>query len=349
MVYPIVKYGDPVLEREAENVTEFDTPELHKFLEDMFESMYAAKGVGLAAPQIGVGAQDRRHRLSRMARDPDEKIVLINPEDHSRRRQAGGRRRLPEHSRISRAGARAASSVTVRAQNAKGESFEQTGEDLLARAFLHETDHLYGTLYISHISALKRDLIRRKIRKLAKRRRMGARSPNARWSYLGTPAFAVPTLERIVEAGHQVLAVVTQPDRPKGRGPAPAASPVKEAALRLGLPVFQPERIRRPEARGAPARACAPTPWWWSATARSFRNRSSICRRTASSTCTRSLLPKYRGAAPIQWAIANGETRHRRHHHADRRGARHRRHAAARPRRRSARKKRPSSWARAWP
>ena len=56
--------------------------------------------------------------------------------------------------------------VTVRAQNAKGESFEMTGEDLLARAFLHETDHLNGRLYISHVSALKRDLIRRKIRKL---------------------------------------------------------------------------------------------------------------------------------------------------------------------------------------
>ena len=54
MIYPIVKYGDPVLEREAETVTEFDTPELHKFIEDMFESMYAAKGVGLAAPQIGI-------------------------------------------------------------------------------------------------------------------------------------------------------------------------------------------------------------------------------------------------------------------------------------------------------
>ena len=54
MVYPIVKYGDAVLEKEAENVTEFDTPELHKLIEDMFESMYAAKGVGLAAPQIGI-------------------------------------------------------------------------------------------------------------------------------------------------------------------------------------------------------------------------------------------------------------------------------------------------------
>src|SRR5205085_11228648 len=58
--------------------------------------------------------------------------------------------------------------VTVRAQNVKGETFEQTGEDLLARAFLHETDHLYGRLYICHISALRRDLIRRKVRKLAK-------------------------------------------------------------------------------------------------------------------------------------------------------------------------------------
>ena len=65
--------------------------------------------------------------------------------------------------------------------------------------------------------------------------------------YLGTPAFAVPTLERAVEAGHEVLAVFTQPDRPKGRGQKDAMPPVKEAALLLGLPVHQPERIRRPE------------------------------------------------------------------------------------------------------
>ena len=65
--------------------------------------------------------------------------------------------------------------------------------------------------------------------------------------FLGTPAFAVPTLERIIDAGHGVQAVFTQPDRPKGRGGQLNASPVKEAALRLGLPVHQPERIRRPE------------------------------------------------------------------------------------------------------
>ena len=66
--------------------------------------------------------------------------------------------------------------------------------------------------------------------------------------FLGTPAFAVPTLETMVEAGHEILGVFTQPDRPSGRGRALTAPPVKEAALRLGLAVHQPERIRRPEA-----------------------------------------------------------------------------------------------------
>src|SRR6476646_11725315 len=79
MVYPIVKFGDPVLEREAANVTEFDTPELNKFLEDMFESMYAAKGVGLAAPQIGVSRKIAVIDCSN-GENPDEKLVLINPQ-----------------------------------------------------------------------------------------------------------------------------------------------------------------------------------------------------------------------------------------------------------------------------
>ena len=78
MVYPIVKLGDPVLEREAAEVTEFDTPELHKFLDDMFESMYASKGVGLAAPQIGVSRKIAVIDVSNGER-PEDKLVLINP------------------------------------------------------------------------------------------------------------------------------------------------------------------------------------------------------------------------------------------------------------------------------
>ena len=164
MVYPIVKFGDPVLETEAANVTEFDTPELHKFLEDMFESMYAAKGVGLAAPQIGVGKKIAVIDCSN-GENAEEKIVIINPKIV----QMEGKQ-VWEEGCLSIPGfreqVRRARRVTLRAQNAKGDEFEMTGEDLLARAFLHETEHLYGRLYITHISALKRDLMKRKIKKL---------------------------------------------------------------------------------------------------------------------------------------------------------------------------------------
>src|SRR3954454_15655451 len=166
MVYPIVKFGDPVLDREADEVSDFDTPDLHKFLADMFESMYAAKGVGLAAPQIGIARKIAVIDCSN-GENPDEKLVLINPKIlHVEGKQVGeeGCLSIPGFREQVRRGKR----VTVRAQDARGEEFEMTGEDLLARAFLHETDHLYGRLYITHISALKRDLIRRKVRKLAK-------------------------------------------------------------------------------------------------------------------------------------------------------------------------------------
>ena len=164
MVYPIVKFGDPVLEREAAEVTEFDTPELHKFLDDMFESMYAAKGVGLAAPQIGFSRKIAVIDVSNGER-PEDKLVLINPtivKVDGKQEGEEGCLSIPGFREQVRRGR----SVTIRAQNARGEVFEQTAEDLLARAFLHETDHLNGRLYITHISALKRDLMKRKIKKL---------------------------------------------------------------------------------------------------------------------------------------------------------------------------------------
>jgi peptide deformylase len=166
MVHPITKYGQPVLEEKAAAITEFDTPELHKLVDDMFDSMYAARGVGLAAPQIGIG---RRIAVIDVTggEDASQKLVLINPEiigaDGSQTGEEGCLSIPTFRESVTRA-----KKVTVRAQNVKGEPFEMTGEDLLARAFLHETDHLNGKLYISHISALKRDLIRRKIRKLQK-------------------------------------------------------------------------------------------------------------------------------------------------------------------------------------
>jgi peptide deformylase len=164
MVYPIVRFGNPVLENEAEDVAEFDTPELHKFLEDMFESMYAAKGVGLAAPQIGFGKKIAVIDASN-GENPQDKLVLINPlilKSEGRQDGEEGCLSIPGFREQVRRGRR----VTIQARNAKGEIFEKTGEDLLARAFQHEVDHLYGRLYITHLSALKRDLIKRKIKKL---------------------------------------------------------------------------------------------------------------------------------------------------------------------------------------
>jgi peptide deformylase len=165
MIYPIVKYGNPVLEKPAETVAVFDE-ELQKLLDDMFESMYAAHGVGLAAPQIGIARRIAVIDVT-FKENPEAKLVLINPEiihKEGKHTQSEGCLSIPDfRENVTRAG-----KVTVRAQDAKGEVFEKTGEELLARALQHETDHLNGKLYISHLSGLKRDLMKRKIKKLMK-------------------------------------------------------------------------------------------------------------------------------------------------------------------------------------
>jgi peptide deformylase len=164
-IYPIVKYGDPILEKPTLPVKNFDA-KLGELAEDMFASMYAAQGVGLAAPQIGL--------TLRMAvvdvtggKNPEAKIVLANPEII----HAEGEKR-EEEGCLSIPGFRGyvirPQFVTIKAQNAKGETFEIRGEDLLARAFCHEIDHLNGVLFIQHLSMLKRDLIKRNIKKLKK-------------------------------------------------------------------------------------------------------------------------------------------------------------------------------------
>ncbi|HEX5435117.1 MAG TPA: peptide deformylase [Candidatus Angelobacter sp.] len=163
MIYPIVKYGDPVLEKPAEAITEFKD-ELQKLVDDMFESMYAAHGVGLAAPQIGISKRIVVIDIN-FKEDPKDKLVLVNPEIirmEGRQRGSEGCLSLPEF----REDVTRPNVVTVRAQDLQGKWFETTGEELLARALMHETDHLNGKLYISHVSALKRDIMKRKIRKL---------------------------------------------------------------------------------------------------------------------------------------------------------------------------------------
>jgi len=164
-IHKIVKYGDPVLEKPAATIKKFDA-ELEQLVEDMFASMYAAQGVGLAAPQIGKSIRLAVVDVT-LGKNPEAKIVLVNPEII----HAEGEVR-EEEGCLSIPGFRGyvvrPQFVTVRAQNAKGETFEIRGENLLARAFCHEIDHLNGILFLTHLSMLKRDLIKRKIKKLRK-------------------------------------------------------------------------------------------------------------------------------------------------------------------------------------
>lgn len=164
-VLPIVKYGAPVLETVGEPVTEFDD-ELKKLVDDMFETMYAAPGVGLAAPQIGVS-----RRLFVMdcsgGRDRAQRIAMINPVVlNVEGEQLGeeGCLSFPDIFFPVKRGLRA----VVRAQDVDGEEFELDGMDLTARCMLHETDHCEGILFLDRTTPLKREMAKRKIKKLVK-------------------------------------------------------------------------------------------------------------------------------------------------------------------------------------
>ena len=165
MIYPVVKYGEAVLEKTTKPVEKFDE-ELAKLCEDMFESMYAANGVGLAAPQIGLGRRLAVVDVT-VGKNPEAKIVLANPEiihAEGEQREEEGCLSVPGF----RGNVARPQYVTVRAQDATGKTFEMNGEGLLARAFCHELDHLDGVLFLKHLGLVKRDLIRRRIRKLKK-------------------------------------------------------------------------------------------------------------------------------------------------------------------------------------
>jgi peptide deformylase len=165
MIHPILKYGATVLETPTQPVEKFDE-QLAALVQDMFESMYAAQGVGLAAPQIGRDVCVAVVDVS-VGKNPEAKLVLANPQivhSEGEQREEEGCLSLPGF----RGYVARPQYVTVRAQDAAGTEFEMRGEGLLARAFCHEIDHLHGTLFIMHLSMLKRDLIKRKIRKLKK-------------------------------------------------------------------------------------------------------------------------------------------------------------------------------------
>ena len=165
MILNVVKYGDPILTKRADEVSEFDE-KLHKLIDDMFETMYGAPGVGLAAPQVGV-----LKRLFVMdcssGKNNKQKVVLINPVIESEEGEQVG-----DEGCLSFPGIfleiKRAQRVVVRAQDLDGSEITLDVMDLEARCVSHETDHLDGELFISYLSPLKRDLTKRKIKKRIK-------------------------------------------------------------------------------------------------------------------------------------------------------------------------------------
>ncbi|MER3427761.1 MAG: peptide deformylase [Pyrinomonas sp.] len=161
----IVKYPDPVLETPGDPVTEFDEG-LRQLVEDMFETMYAASGVGLAAPQVGVSK-----RLFVMdcsgGRDLAQRYVMINPQIVMTEGEQTGDEGCLSFPGIYIPVTRAMRAI-VRAQDLEGREFELDAQELAARCVLHETDHCDGILFIERVSPLKREMVKRRIKKLIK-------------------------------------------------------------------------------------------------------------------------------------------------------------------------------------
>jgi peptide deformylase len=165
----IVTYPNPVLETPGEPVTVFDE-KLKKLVKNMFETMDAASGVGLAAPQVGVS-----RRLFVMdcsgGRDPQQRVALINPTVLTIEGEQNGDEGCLSFPGVFFPVKRSLRAV-VRAQDVNGELFELDGMDLTARCMLHETDHCDGIVFIDHTTVLKREMVKRKMRRLAKMAKM---------------------------------------------------------------------------------------------------------------------------------------------------------------------------------
>ena len=164
-VRPIVKYGHPGLHKPSETVKEIDGT-IHKLLDDMVETMYAAPGIGLAAPQIAVPLRVIIVDLS-VGEEPGQLIKLINPEfviREGEQRHDEGCLSVPGFGGSPVRPAR----VVVKGRDPDGKERTYEGTELLARAFCHEIDHIDGLLFVDRLTPLKRDLMKRKLRKKAR-------------------------------------------------------------------------------------------------------------------------------------------------------------------------------------
>lgn len=285
MIREIVKVGDPERERilrlPAKPVRHVNQA-VRTLLKDMAETMYAAPGVGLAAPQIGI---NKRLVVVDVG---DGLVELVNPEIVERAGAA-----LDWEGCLSVPGligeVERAQRVRVKALDSEGRPLWIDAEDFFARALQHEIDHLDGVLFLDRARTVRE-----------------APKPTPRVVFFGTPEFAVLSLRALLADDITVVGVVTQPDRPQGRGLAVLPPPVKVAAQEADLPILQPASLRDADALAAIA-AWEPDCLVVVAYGQILPKRLLAVPRLGAYNLHASLLPKYRGAAPINWAIMRGE------------------------------------------
>lgn len=286
-VRPILRYDVPgeaeVLRRRAEPVGRV-TRSIAALIDDMLATMYDAQGVGLAAPQIGVS---RRVIVVDIGDGP---LALVNPEVVRRSAETEtafeGCLSIPDLiGEVPRA-----QSIYVTGLDRRGRKVWVEAEGYLARAIQHEIDHLDGILFLDRAERVV-EIPREKRLKIV---------------YMGTPDFSVPVLERLLDDGFKVRAVVTRPDRPAGRGQRLRPSPVKELAAACDLEVLQPERADDP-AFLARLEALAPDVIVTCAFGMILPRQVLDQARVAALNVHASLLPRHRGAAPIQHALLAGD------------------------------------------
>ena len=273
MIRPIVKFGDHVLHHEAARVTDI-TADIAALVRDMIETMYAAPGVGLAAPQVGVPLRVFVVDVSG-GRSKDGLMAFVNPEFVEREGM-----QLEEEGCLSRAGVQRHRREAdprrregPRPRGPRARSWRARG--CWPGRFQHEMDHLDGRVFVDRLRGIQRDLIVRRIRKLIAFREVVMAGAPLRLVFFGTPDFAVPSLDALLRSRHAVVGAVTQPDRPRGRGQHVTDSPVKQAAVarrRAGAAAGPAERRGIP---GRAARVARGRSAWWRPTARSSRRRCS--------------------------------------------------------------------------